>query len=329
MLSNLLENGGGNVVYSLPSTSITLDAEAECIAFTAGPYAKYAGKYFGIDAATENSVTYKLKSIKLTTRLEADPKELYSVRLGKNDTPYFLKFTSQGLVVIPGDSRDDKDEWRFTGNDCLKQQLGEGLESNLTDATNTLYKTVQTENGFEKVPVQQKQVVEKTLEQKAAEAAQLIFDLRKSRNDIITGNTDATFSGEALGAAIREIGRLEDEYLSLFMGRKNVSFQKMKFEVVPSADNAKQLYIAFRISDTEGLQPADIVGGRPIVLELQRGKEDDGNRVSTAPQSNKKGEIVYYRIPEIVTAKIIDGQNVLMQTRISVFQFGHTAIFTL
>ena len=217
-LSDLLPQQGGTSVYSLPSTSIKLDVEAECVAFTAGPYAKYAQKYFGIDAKTEDGVSYTLSSVKMTPYVEADPNANYSIKLDrKNLMPAFLQFTSQGLVVLSSTGAGQSEIWRFPSQVQGKQQeTAGGIESNLTDATTTLYKTVKSDNGsFETVPVQQKQLVAKTEEQKAAETAELIFTLRQSRNNIVTGNTDATFSGEALEAAVKEINRLEKEYLSM------------------------------------------------------------------------------------------------------------------
>lgn len=327
-IRGLLNEEEGTVAYSLPSTSVTIEAEAECVTFTAGPYAKYAHKYFGIDAGTEDAVTYALSSVKLTPYAEADRSASYTVKLGRKSTPYFLKFTSQGLVSSADAAVSRGGEWKYDFKET-DRSIGEGLESNLTDATSTLYKTVQTENGFEKIPVQQKQLVEKSVEQKAADAAQMIFSLRKSRNDIITGNTDATFSGEAMKAAIDEIGRLEEAYLSLFIGKKSSSLQKRTFEVVPAVDNARQIYIAFRISDSEGLQPADVVGGRPIVLNLRGEAASSPVVPNDGGGSSKNAVSIYYRVPAVMDARLLDGQTVLLQSRIPVYQLGSVASFPL
>ena len=330
ILSDLLNQQAGTAVYSLPATAIKLDVEAECVTFTAGPYAKYAQKYFGTDAKTEDGVSYTLTSVKMTPYVETDPNANYSVRLDKkNSMPSFLQFTSQRLIALSSAGAGNSDIWRFPSMaQGGAQDNAGGVESNLTDATTTLYKTVRSENGgFETVPVQQKQLVAKTEEQKAAEAAEQIFTLRQSRNNIVTGNTDATFSGEALEAAVKEINRLEKEYMSMFFGKESVSVQRMSFDVVPDADNAKQLYIAFRVSDTQGLQPADNVGGRPIVLQLTRERKSNGGMSDAAGKGSSS--TVFYRIPEVVTATVMDGQTVLMQSRIPVYQLGSTATFTL
>ena len=321
----------GTVMYSLPRTSINLIVEAECEVFTAGPYAKYAQKYLGIAARESDEVSYSLKSIELIPYLEADYSTRASIVLDKKAvSSTFFKMTNQGIVVLSDNYTGKRESWRFPTLDTEDLFAARGVNSNLTDATSTLYKRVKTETGFEQIPVQQRHVVEKTLEQRAQEAAENIFDLREKRKQIITGDTDATFSGEALGAAIDEITRLEAEYLSMFIGASVKSTQKMSFDVVPSAEVAKQFYVAFRLSDNQGLLPANNMSGRPIVLELVMDTKEPVVEASVEIESvdpkleKKLGQLVSYRVPAIATAKVIDGKDVLLQTRIPIYQFGET-----
>ena len=308
----------GTVVYSLPVTSITFQVDAIREDFIAGPYASYAKKYMGSDARTANEVSYSLKSIKLVPYLEADPTARYSVRL-KGDSS-FLQLCSQGLVVA-SDSYTGKEEmWRFpslAGNDYY---AGKDVDNNLSTATTTLYKTVKTANGYEKVAVSQSQVVEKSAEKKAAETAATIFKLRSMRMAIVTGDTDATYSGEAMDAAIRELLRMEEEYMSLFYGTTVQSVQTMNFDVVPKAGRKEQVYVAFRLSDTEGLLPESDLSGRPIVLDL----ELDALAV---PPAEERGNVIYYRVPRTATARVMDGGNMLLQTRIPIYQLGAIQTF--
>ena len=50
----------GSLVYSLPFTSVRLEVKAQKESFFAGPYAKYAQKYLGIDARQKDAVTLSL-----------------------------------------------------------------------------------------------------------------------------------------------------------------------------------------------------------------------------------------------------------------------------
>lgn len=317
----------GAIIYSLPYTTISLEVTAEHESFVAGPYAKYAQKYLGIEARTESAETYTISSIKMHPYIEADPSVRVAVNLGaaKNPSANFLNFCSQGLIITSDSYTGKPADWRFPSVAGAEQFAANTATSNLDNRTTTLYKSVKTAGGLERVPVQQTQVVEKSLEKKAEETAAMIFMLREKRMDIIIGNTDATYSGEAMGAAIEEITRLEQEYLTLFIGKSVKDSQTMVFDVVPKADNSSQMYIAFRISDAQGLLPASNIGGRPIVLEFQR--ESSASGVSESAVS-AKGRI-FYRTPATMLVKVMDGQKVLLQSRVPVYQFGETLSFPL
>jgi len=318
-------NPAGTAVYALPKTTIALTVTAEKETFLAGPYAQYAQKYLGDAARTEDAVTYSIQKIDLVPYLEADMAGTYTVALSAKDvsSSSFLKMSAQGLISLPNGFSGKPEAWKFPSIAANDSFDGRDPNGNLTVSTTTLYKNVSTENGFRKVAVQQSEVIEKSLEKKAAEAAQTIFKLRKNRVQIITGDTDATFSGEALKAAIDEITRLEEEYMTLFYGIKETSLQTMNFDITPAVGNAKQNYVAFRISNSEGLMQAGGVTGRPVVLHLDVEKQ----AAKAAAESSKKGgtkKQIFYRVPATATARIYDGEEVLLQTRIPVYQLGTT-----
>lgn len=312
----------GSLVYSLPSTSVRLEVEARQEKFYAGPYAKYAQKYLGVEARQADKVTFEVISVKMTPFVEADPALRYTVTPGSG-MPAFLSLTSQGLVSV-ADAASESTEWRFpvAGKADFSDK---GLTSNLTSESTTLYRTVKNESAYNKVAVQQEMVVQKSLEARAKEAADMIFDLRKKRVQIVTGDTDATFSGEAMSSAVAEISRLENEYMSMFIGYSEVSTQKMNYDVVPSADNDAQLYVAFRLSDSKGLVAADDISGRPYLLEFTPSPVNIPDARGTKPKANS----AYYRVPATCTVKLTDGSDVLLQSRMPVYQLGVVSTFPL
>lgn len=320
----------GAIIYSLPSTTISLKVTARCESFVAGPYAAFSQKYLGVDARKNSGETYTVESVEMLPYIETDPAISVAVNLGSSKTASanFLNFCSQGLIVTSDSYTGKPASWRFPSVVDNSEFANSGVASNLSNRSTTLYKSVKTAEGMEKVPVQQIQVVEKSLEKKAEETANMIFKLRQKRIDIITGDTDVTYSGEAMGAVLNEIARLEHEYLSLFIGKSIVDYQTSVFDVIPTASNSKQMYIAFRVSDTQGLLPANNVSGRPIVLELVT----DGENIAPTPFNEalaaSKGKVVY-RKPVTVLAKLVDGQKVIMQSRIPVYQLGKILTFPI
>jgi hypothetical protein len=241
----------------------------------------------------------------------------------------FLNFSTQGLVAAGDPYETGVAKWRFPATEAKSDFSGNILVSNLGRRSSVLYKSEKTADGFKKVPVRQSQIVEKSLDEKASETADLIFKLRQKRIDIITGNTDATYSGQAMGAVLSEIDKLEKQYMSLFIGETVKNEQTAYFEVVPDQSRSNQIYIAFRISDKDGLLPADNLSGRPVIMEFSA---KDG-KISAAGQNvsgeSFKGGTIYYRQPEVVSLKISDNRRILLNLRLPVYQFGKMLSFPL
>lgn len=343
---NRIEKGGdipdGVVVYSLPLTTIRLDVEAVCEAYTPGPYSQWAKKYLGIDVPQEAGTSYTLSKVRMTPFLEADRSCSYIVNLsgllGDASPANFFEFSSQGLLLLSDENKGNGSSWRFPTTAPGTETMASEATSNLTSTETTLYRSVRNESGgYDRVAVRQSQVVEKSPEKKAQEAAAMILSLRESRINIITGNTDATFSGDALRAAVEEISRLEEEYMSLFTGVTTTSLQTMSFDVVPAAGTEEDLTIAFRISDTQGLLPADDISGRPIVMEITPEDSEDfySEQAITETRTSKsraryeadqRGSI-YYRIPAICSVRITDGQDLILKNRMPVYQKGQELSF--
>lgn len=316
------------VVYSLPSTSLAFEVEAVKENFYAGPYAKYASKYLGVDARQKDEVTYTLSRVKMTSYAEADLSKRFLIDL-RDELAYtsFLKLTASGLVSSPEALSGRELVWRFPVI-AAGDYTGKPVPANLTTEATTLYKSVKTDSVYGKVAVKQDMLVEKSEEMRAAELAELIFALRDQRISIITGDTDATYSGEAMGAALKEIDRLEKEYMTLFTGYSEYDTQKLTFDLTPEKDRENQIYIAFRISDTAGLLPADNLSGKPVVLEIV---PDTVAAPFMDVKKVKKSKVqsIIYRIPATCNVKLTDGMTVIMQSRIPVYQLGEEGALPL
>ena len=311
------------ITYSLPQTTITLEVEAVQEKFYAGPYAKYAEKYLGIKPRQKDETFFQLTEIRMTPYVEADQSRRYSLNVpkGRIDAT-FLKLSAEGLISFADANFGEESIWRFP----VKTQgdfSSKGVTSNLSTESTTLYRNEKKESAYNKVSVQQNMVVEKSLEKRAAETADMILKIRQQRLQIVTGDTDATYSGEAMGAAIEELTRLEQEYMTLFVGYSESQTQRMKFEIVPEADRESQMYIAFRLSDTNGLVASENMSGRPVVMEIVPQVFDEPQVTAPLdPKAVKPAVEAYYRIPAICTVKLIESGDVIMQARMPIYQLG-------
>ena len=305
----------GYLTYSLPSTVISIDVEAVQEKFYAGPYAKYAEKYLGIKPRMKDENTVQLTQVRMTPLVEPDQTRRYSVDVKKRvEEATLMKLASGGFVTFADAKHGDQTVWRFPTEE-KGDFSGKGVSSNLTSGSTTLYRKDDRESAYNRIAVQQDMVIEKT----AAETAAMILKLRKQRLQIVTGDTDATYSGEAMGAAIEELTRLENEYMTLFTGYSEKQPQHMTFEVIPDPAKENQMYVAFRMSEAGGLVPADNLSGKPVVMEIV---PQAFAQPEVKDEKKSKDVGVYYRIPAACTVKLLDGMDLIFQTRMPIYQLG-------
>lgn len=305
----------GSIVYSLPQTVVNVKICFEKTIFTPGPYASYAQKYLGGSPKTVAETSYAVKELSVLPSVEADPYFRYAVVLPEkgNYSINFLSFCNQGLIAIPDAFTGVGVQTSFTNVDASRIFEGKEPSGNIATITTTLYKSVRNDEGeYEKVPVQQSQTVVKSLEKKAEETAALIASLREKRISIITGDTDATFSGEALKASLDEIARLEKEYLNLFYGSYQKTEETRVYTILPKT----------------GVKSYTICKMGNLSLSMELSQEVLG-KPSTDGAKGRGGVVLYYRVPTASQCRILDGTKVLAESRILVYQFGEKTSINL
>ena len=307
------------ITYALPSTTITVQVEVEQVNFFAGPYAAYAKKFLNLSVPQEDAAACSLLSAEILPRTEADQKALYTCEA---ENAALLSFCTQGLIALQNKADAPATAWRFPAP--ASARFEGSITSPEREETRITYKSIKTDEGEIQVPVEHKAKAAKSEEDKAAEAAETILTLRRERMNIVSGNTDASYSGEALGAAIRELDRLEEEYLALFCGYSVKGIVEACFDVVPDAKQKHHRYLAFRLTDDGPV--SDGVKGVPYYIELE--PEEMAFPGEDEKKSKIKGNPIRYRIPVVCKVKFTrDGQQ-LAETRQPVYQLGKEAHYS-
>jgi hypothetical protein len=307
------------ITYALPSTTLSVQVEVEQVNFFAGPYANYARKFLNMDVKDRDAVSSAITAVEIVPRVEADGQALYTADA---ENAGLLSLSAQGLVALQ--NKADASAWRFLPP--VNAAFPGSVASPSKEETRISYKSIQTEEAVVQVPVEHKVKSAKTMEDKAAEAAEMILSVRKDRLNIVSGNTDASYSGEAMGAALKELERIEQEYMALFQGYTVKRTYTASFDVVPEAGQNVQRYLAFRLTDN-GPVP-DGQKGVPYYIELEP------EQLKYAPddeRSGKKTKVapLHYRIPAVCRVRFTrDGQR-LIEARIPVYQLGMDALYTL
>ena len=165
------------------------------------------------------------------------------------------------------------------------------------------------------------------MDQKAAEAAETIFNLRNSRFALLTNADDEPLpDGKAFEVMRDELGRMEENYLALFIGKSSKQTYEFSFDYVPGEKTAKG-EVFFRFSEDRGVLPKSDLSGRPIVIEVNKDESlasKQGTLITSAnPEAGKSG--VYYRMPGMSEIRILDGAKQLAGARTPIAQFGTIA----
>jgi len=315
------------VYYSLPQTVITIKVNYTKTTYIPGPYADYAKKYLGIEGV-ENAPKeeYAIAQIEIVTHQESDPKAIFVVLPSSRGYGNFLQLCREGLV-LPVSSLASGSE-----TETIQEPKGDELAFKdlsitpfIAQENTTFYGRTLRDSAYVRVPIQRTMIIERNSEEKAREAADLIFSIRKKRLDFLTPDVDHPFAGDALQVILNELQRLENEYLSLFIGRRIVQSFSKKFAFIPSNPEGENAII-FRFSESKGVLPETDLSGRPILLEIQKPEYPSNYDTVKGDLENYMKKVKFdtyqYRIPATVNLRLIDGKQVLASKRVSVYQYG-------
>ena len=308
--------------YALPFTSFTIEVDVAQEIHFAGPYSEFAYELLNIDVpATDVKKTY-VKEIRIIPHVEADPWSPRFTAPAGNST--MLAMSAQGLIAFSDIPESLSMEWRFTPSRTANYGTN-GITGSTKEEKHIVYKTVASETGEIRYPVEHTVTVAKTREDKAESAAEMILSVRKDRHNIATGNTDASYSGESMAAALEELTKIEKEYLLLFTGYDTVSEYHGTFEVMPSATARTHRYTAFYLTEDGKLVREAKGKAKPYELEFTPvaipSVQSDPAPVDPKKKPEKVGTI-HYRIPAVCRVRLLEDGAPILETRVPVYQLG-------
>lgn len=171
----------------------------------------------------------------------------------------------------------------------------------------------------DKVMVDRLAADELTQEEAAKRAAECIFELRAARQDILLGEYGDGVYGAGLEAALREIERLEGEYLKLFYGTRTITTATHRYTMPVSADMPNN--VIARFNSEEGLLAKDNVAGDIVMVSVTPSE-------MSYPASNPKGTVAY-RYANNANVTVSFAQEVLARRVLPIFEFGETVYFVM
>ncbi len=273
------------VHYTLPKTVI--EVEIECVEqiYLTGPYARYAKEMLDMDTLPKDSTVFLIESIRLSARSEADTRERRSAELSPKAMESLCKLMEQGLV-------------------CDRTTSVDNARASVEFSCHRLVPRPEPLNS-------------KRLRSQAKAAADEIKSLRENCYNIATGNTDASYAGEALGAALTELHAREAALLEKFGYSCTEKKHKAHFCIVPN--RSSMVYEAFCFSPELGILPAGSPEGQPYNIEISA---EAIKGLELAEEQPKNTVALSYRIPSQCVVKLCCYNHVLESIRVPIYQLG-------
>jgi hypothetical protein len=312
-----------SVVYALPETGLKISLGYRKDIFIPGPYADYAQRLLGIDGVQKNrSEVYVLQDVDIEESAEHG-KVLYAVScIGCELDMEILERAASHQLILLGNfltSTDIKVPEAASGNSGIHFK-DVTMESNVEFREHTIYKTLITDTSFVRVPVTSQQMEKKTLEKKAEEAAKLILEIRSDRYYLAAGLVDPMPDNFDLESAFSELNRLEEEYLSLFIGKSFSEDFTREYFITPEGGIDKERFVLDRFAADRGIveEGGDVI---ELIIEPSGYSQRYKNLLPQAPEADVSNRL-YYRIPEVCNVRVVYADQPLYRKRISMYQSG-------
>ncbi len=314
------------IIYSLPATVVRINIEIEKESYIPGPYKKFADRFLGLDQVIQDySFQYKVGSVALQMFSEPDPSMFFSLNVieGSLNWGKYLSLSNQGFVLQPGESGVLPLKSQNSENHLSQTSFSElSMKMNLTEITDTLYKTIVTDSMLIRLPVLTSAQQVRTLEQKAKEAASNLFLLRENRFYTIS-NIDGDFpDGKAMEIMVHEMDKMEKAYLELFTGKVVRQKFTRSFLYSPTSSEELQVHKLCSFSPQKGLTESE--NAYDIVIELTplNNIPEISLKNTSDSEENMNNNKLYYRIPDIADLKVKLVDDVLYENRIGIYQLG-------
>lgn len=290
------------IIYSLPTTVVDITIEIEKTIKKSGEFYRYAKKHLNTnDAIATESHSSVLKSITITPRGVADPKQQYLMQFKSGSTPFLIINEENLPLAINTDKLPS----------TSKVSLPKAIEATLTPLETEAAKQVISGE------IAQSQSSAKRAELAAAQ----LYALRQTRQDILNGEADQMpADGKAMELVLSNIQAQENALIAMFVGTTQVSTEVKTITFTP--EEAIDNDIIARISATEGVIDANDLAGEPIYISLEIVEQGELPITEKGtPKTFPKGGVAY-NIPGKVALKIKSQGKTFCDEIISTAQHG-------
>ena len=287
------------VTYSLPKTTLVVNAEVTKTVCKPGSYYRYAEKYLGVkNAVTEDETYYELGKVTLENKGVPDPENTYIAEFKAGTVAPYVYLTEDGLLCTINAEYTPPTDDKHSDEEAVTQK----------DAKATAVFTEEL-------------LMAGSVAHQAEVAARQIYHIRESRMDILTGDADnLPPDGDAMKLVIKQLEDQEKALTDLFVGSRIVETSYYDVTITPNDDFENE--VLFRFSKKLGILDADDLGGAPVVMNLKATERAPLLDSKEAEKKEKSLKGVIYNVPGKARVEIKMNQNMLYKGEVQITQFG-------
>ncbi len=290
------------VIYSLPKTSFVIELLVKKTTYSRGDFYSYAQNYLAVDnPVTEDRVIHTLESIEIINKGIPDKNNSFMVEFRPKSVEPFVYLREDGLIVSINSEPENVPE---------TERLIPASETNIENPRRYF---------------SQETLMAGSIAKQAELVARQIFDLRRNRNDILSGEAvNMPPDGNAYNVVMDEINRQEKALTELFSGSISIEYFVESYYIIPENNNINREIIA-RFSEKLGPIDADNLAGDPIYLSIKRTTPEIQMQLSERDiqrLENKLSEGIVYNIPGKGELTVELNNKTLKSIEVDVVQFG-------
>ena len=301
-------------IYSLPQTVFKIDIVYEKTMKIKGPLSDFTDEYLGAtDYISSDAIAYNLINAGISTFQEADPDQFYHVkypieRAKDAKTTSFSLSDIGSLLAYNTNAQNIRQTVEVVNDQTIIFKEGDDLfpymsQYNKQKKTDTIIRTINIDTVTINRFLFKSSWIDKTVSEKAREAALQIEKIREGRYHLISGYQEVNY-GSSIIYMDKQLQKLESQYLELFLGRELKTIETQSFYYLP--DKNKKVDELMRFND-----------GKLVNIKLT-----SNNISNNLPDVITSNNSVYYRIPASVTVTISSENKDFFSGRYLINQLG-------
>lgn len=324
------------VFYYLPKTKLVLDISVKETHYLKGPFAQYSSKFTGIsNVIAENKTQYSIESIQVNSFAVPDTSRLFYIETGgmRNKDEFLLSLNEYGCITALNDAFDEVDA---ESNMSLTSDKGvpampssisfeHFATSNTQVKTDTIIEKIILDTVTIEKQILQHSIIEKSLEDKAKDAADYISLISENKMNLISGYQEVDYDLNTFNAMLGELNKMQQEYLTLFTG-KTVEYTR-HYRIFIDPENPVDNRFVFSFYATEGVSEKKDSLFAENMYYYQLIPEDRTNAIAEVIRNTKKNKNkgLAYNIPEYCGFIIRNGNGeIMLIEKIAISQLGIT-----